>query len=345
MTISTAVRKAGPYVGDGATREYAFTFKVFADSDVKVVVSDASGNERTMAETTEYRVQSNTDQRNSPGGSIILNTPLPTGARLSIISKMQFVQPVEFTNQGGFYPRVLNDALDRLTMYTQQLDELLSRAVVLSVNQDSTYVAFPVAVAGNLLAWNTKGELENFDLHTLLDDSIEQDDGNKIASSKAVKSLKELLETIKTDLETSIENNENAINTEKLRLDGMLGKISALTGGVDLSSFLTIAELTTQDLNTLSEKTHYGVYAQMQDDQATTEHHYPIQQGGTLFIVPSAHDVQQIYFPREATDYYKRNKTDTGWTDWRTPATDAQARFAAQDANLKRIKLLALAGL
>ena len=46
MTISsTATRKAGPYAGNGSTVAFAFSFKVFADSDLVVTHTDDNGLE------------------------------------------------------------------------------------------------------------------------------------------------------------------------------------------------------------------------------------------------------------------------------------------------------------
>jgi hypothetical protein len=39
------------------------------------------------------------------------------------------LQPVDLTNQGGFYPRVINSALDRLTILLQQLASVVSRTL------------------------------------------------------------------------------------------------------------------------------------------------------------------------------------------------------------------------
>ena len=48
------------------------------------------------------------------------------------------MQPVNLTNQGGFYPNVINTALDRLTILTQQLREGLSRAVKTNISDTTT---------------------------------------------------------------------------------------------------------------------------------------------------------------------------------------------------------------
>lgn len=138
MTISNTPRRAGPYRGDGSTVDYPFAFRIFATNDLRVYVAGTDGNERGLA-TGEYTVTADiAAQPTRPGGSIRLRTPLPTGHLLTIITSMEYIQPTEFTNSGGFYPRVLNDSLDRLTIYVQQLAEIQNRSLVGTVTGDDT---------------------------------------------------------------------------------------------------------------------------------------------------------------------------------------------------------------
>lgn len=125
MTIQVGTRRAGPYATNGVTTAFAFTFKVFAAADV--LVTKTTGAIDTVALlTTEYTVSLNADQDNNPGGTVTFLVA-PNGPTLTITSQMGVQQPAIFTNQGGFYPRVLNDALDRVTIGLQQHDELLDR--------------------------------------------------------------------------------------------------------------------------------------------------------------------------------------------------------------------------
>jgi len=68
------------------------------------------------------------------------------------------VQPTEFTNSGGFYPAVLNDSLDRQTIYVQQLEEIQSRSIVGAVNGGSSTLSLPVGAPGRVLKWDSTGK-------------------------------------------------------------------------------------------------------------------------------------------------------------------------------------------
>lgn len=135
MTISSTNRKAGPYIGNGTASLFSFAFKVFAAADVEVVRLNVSTNvETVLALTTDYTVALNQDQNANPGGNVTLVAgALATGFNLVITSDIGNLQPTDLTNQGGFYPDVINDALDRATIQIQQLQEGLDRAALLPI--------------------------------------------------------------------------------------------------------------------------------------------------------------------------------------------------------------------
>ena len=130
MTISTEVRKAGPYIGDGGQTQFPFSFKVFKDADVRVVVAGATtGHERDLVLGRDYKVHLQTNQNTVPGGNVVLAAPLAQNDKLVILSHVPYLQPTEITNQGAFYPSVLNNGLDRSTIQIQQLAEIQARSL------------------------------------------------------------------------------------------------------------------------------------------------------------------------------------------------------------------------
>ena len=137
MTISSTVRIAGPFIGTGTTSYFPFTFKVFNASDLQVVrVETATGVETTLVLNTNYAVSLNADQDSNPGGSIVLTSGslvLAVGFNLIITSDIANLQPTDLTNQGGFYPEVITDALDRATIQIQQIDDGLTRSIKIPV--------------------------------------------------------------------------------------------------------------------------------------------------------------------------------------------------------------------
>jgi hypothetical protein len=138
MTISSEVRKAGPYSGNDVTTSFPFSFKVFSADDMVVVRTNATDIETTLTGGTDYSVTLNADQDTSPGGSITLPAALASGFLLTITSSVPNLQTLDLTNQGGFYPRVINAALDRVTILVQQVSEQVGRAVKVGISSALT---------------------------------------------------------------------------------------------------------------------------------------------------------------------------------------------------------------
>ena len=120
MTVANTARYAGPFTGTGVSVPYPFSFKVFQTSDLKVVRADASGVQTDLALSVDFTATLNADQNTSPGGTVTLATPLPVGYQLTLTSDLAIAQTASLTNNGGFYPKVIEDALDRLTILMQE---------------------------------------------------------------------------------------------------------------------------------------------------------------------------------------------------------------------------------
>lgn len=129
MAISTEIRRAGPYKGDGAQRDFPFDFKVFEKDDIVVRLSTDNGEtERTMS-TSDFDVELNSDQDSSAGGVVRLVTPLAKGSSMAILSGVDYLQTMVLTNRGGFFPSVINGAFDKATAQIQQLLEGVNRSI------------------------------------------------------------------------------------------------------------------------------------------------------------------------------------------------------------------------
>lgn len=159
MTISNTTRKAGPFTGTGLQTVFPFTFKVFVASDLLAVQAVTStGVETPQVLTANYTVVLNVDQNASPGGSLTMLVAPPVGATLTLTSQVLNTQFTDLINAGGFYPKVVNDALDRATIQIQQLAEKVARAIGFPLS-DTSAAALPGAAgrAGKFLVFDPLG--------------------------------------------------------------------------------------------------------------------------------------------------------------------------------------------
>jgi hypothetical protein len=138
MTISSQTRKAGPFIGNGSTTAFPFSFKVFAASDLVVTRANTSDVESTLTVGTDYTVSLNANQNTNPGGTVTLTSALVTNFKLVLTSAVPNLQPVDITNNGGFYPKVINDALDRVTIQVQQISLDASRGIKVPLTSSLT---------------------------------------------------------------------------------------------------------------------------------------------------------------------------------------------------------------
>lgn len=130
MTINTSVRTAGPFSGAGVVVVCPFYFKVFAAADLLVVrTTTATGAQVTFANGGDYTVLLNADQDASPGGTVTTTAVLAVGYTLLISSNVAETQGAVLSNQGGFYPKVVEAALDRAVVLIQQIRYLAQRAL------------------------------------------------------------------------------------------------------------------------------------------------------------------------------------------------------------------------
>lgn len=165
MSISSTTRKAGPFTGNGITTVFPFSFKVFTAADL-VVVSTTGGVETTLILNSAYSVTLNSNQDTSPGGNVTMFVAPSSSFTITITSAVAQTQPVVLTNNGGFYPTVINNALDRLTILVQQLAEALSRSLKIPISSSNTINGnLPGPVPYKAIGWNgTANGFINLDL-------------------------------------------------------------------------------------------------------------------------------------------------------------------------------------
>lgn len=146
MTISSPDRFI-TYSGNDVATVFTFPFKVFATSELLVnLQDDLTGVQTLQVLGTDYTAVLSAAPNSNPGGSItfILTAPA-TGNTVIITSDIALEQPTNLSNQGGFYPDVINNSLDRATIQIQQVANLGSRALVIPITDTGINTELPNA--------------------------------------------------------------------------------------------------------------------------------------------------------------------------------------------------------
>lgn len=160
MTVSAAPALAGPFDGNDAATSFPFDFKIFAESDLRVVLRDALSAEHLLTLGVDYSVSMNPDQNADPGGSItypLSGSPLATGERLTVTTDLELSQQTVFTNLGKFFPATVEDTFDRVVMLLRQIQAENDRALRVPVSLSDVGTDLPTPVAGAALVWNDDG--------------------------------------------------------------------------------------------------------------------------------------------------------------------------------------------
>jgi len=168
LTVAATTRRAGPYAGNGVATTFDFEFKVFASTDIAVVLADEIGTETDLVLNSDYSVSLNADQNADPGGTItypISGSPMATGEVLAIVGGLAYSQTTQLPNGGAYNASVVERALDRITILVQQILETATRGVQLAVTAATDVSSrLPAPVANFLVAWNpTATALVNVD--------------------------------------------------------------------------------------------------------------------------------------------------------------------------------------
>jgi len=159
MTVSSTTTK-NSYSGNGSTTVFAYTFKIFDDDDVSVIVrTDATGSETVKSKTTHYTVSG---VGNANGGNISFGTAPVSGETVVLIRDTSQTQTTDYTPNDPFPAAAHEDALDKVTFIAQEVQEELNRAIKVSRTNTMTSTEFTVGAtdrANKVLAFDSNGEL------------------------------------------------------------------------------------------------------------------------------------------------------------------------------------------
>lgn len=135
--IEYVKRLAGPFTSEGQSR-LPFGFLIFEKTDVYVATADdPEAQARILVYGQDYSVEMNSDQAATPGGTVVLTTPIVKGNIFVVGSAVAYTQNMQLTNYSRFPPEIINEAMDRVVVQIQQLVERLGRTLSVPPTSDS----------------------------------------------------------------------------------------------------------------------------------------------------------------------------------------------------------------
>lgn len=156
MTVQTTTNKAR-FIGDASATTFPYTFLIPEAADLYLYFTDTDGT-TTLIASTLYSV---TGLGEETGGIVtypLVGSPIAVDTILEILRTVPYTQEVDLVNQDGFYPQVVEDALDNLEMQMQQLVEVQGRNLTVGLT-DTSPGELPSAAerANQLLGFDADG--------------------------------------------------------------------------------------------------------------------------------------------------------------------------------------------
>jgi hypothetical protein len=121
MTVANNYHKV-TYVGNGSTTSFSFDFPIIGDSSIKVYVS--IDDTETEVDASNYSVNVSDN-----GGNVVFKTAPVKGSVVAIIRLTDQTQETPYKTSSGFPAVRVEEAFDKLTMITQEQQEVLDRCL------------------------------------------------------------------------------------------------------------------------------------------------------------------------------------------------------------------------
>ncbi len=174
MTVSSSTTK-NSRSANGTQHSFAYDFRIFAAADLEVIVRTTAGTETIQTLDTNYIV---TGAGNANGGNVLFkfntgNAALAhhdastdhrpaNGTTVIMRRKLTLTQGTDYVENDPFPAAAHEDALDRLTMVTQQIQEEVDRSIKASTGNTFSGATFTLSAtdrANKIFAFDSSGNL------------------------------------------------------------------------------------------------------------------------------------------------------------------------------------------
>ena len=158
MTVSSSTSRVS-YNGNGSTTVFAYTFKIFDQDDLTVIIRSANGTETVKTITTHYTVSG---VGNAGGGNVTMLTAPASGETITILREQDLIQELDIVPNDPFPATSVEDALDKLTFMVQQHEETLGRTIKASRTNTISGSEFTISAAdraNKVFAFDSSGNV------------------------------------------------------------------------------------------------------------------------------------------------------------------------------------------
>jgi len=158
MTVTSTNQKVS-FSGNGSTTVFAYNFKIFAETDLLVILRSSTGTETTQNLTSNYTVSG---VGVTSGGNVTMGTAPASGTTLVIQRVQPQLQGLDLVPNDPFPAQSMEDALDKLVFNVQTLNEEVGRAIKASTTNTIGNTEFTISAtdrANKLFSFDSSGNL------------------------------------------------------------------------------------------------------------------------------------------------------------------------------------------
>jgi hypothetical protein len=158
MTVSSSTNRVS-YAGNGSTTVFPYTYKIFDEDDLTVILRAANGVETTKTIVSDYTVSG---VGNAGGGNVTMLTAPASGETLVVLREQDLIQELDIVPNDPFPADSLEGALDKLTFMVQQHEETLGRTIKASRTNTITGSEFTILAAdraNKVFAFDSSGDV------------------------------------------------------------------------------------------------------------------------------------------------------------------------------------------
>ncbi len=153
MTVNTTTTK-DLYTGDDTETVFSYTFRILDDDHIKVEIKNSAGTITEQTITTHYTVSGVGD---TAGGAITFVTAPASTDTIIFTRDVPIKQDTDYQENDTFPAESHEEALDKLTMIAQQIDEATER----TVKTDASVIGFdgtlPTPSANSAIGFDGSG--------------------------------------------------------------------------------------------------------------------------------------------------------------------------------------------
>ena len=153
MTVEVTTYYSGPYITNGATTVFPFSFISMDADELGVLLRDADGVD-TIANTADYSVTRAADGT----GSVSFASAPASGSDLYIFSDVSFAQSVEFEDGSGWKASPVNSVADRSAARDIWLKGRVDRSLVAPLGESLSALPTVDNRLGKFLAFDAAGD-------------------------------------------------------------------------------------------------------------------------------------------------------------------------------------------